>query len=56
MHITLAQTNGINGEGHRTNGNVAFSLSKEYFESHQGLFMRHVIKETEDLVLRDVRV
>ena len=40
----------------RTNGNVAYSLTKEYLESHQGVFQKIFIKETEDMTLRDVRV
>ena len=38
------------------NGNVALTLTKEYCESHQGLFKRTLMKEIEDMVLRDVRV
>ena len=40
----------------RTNGNVAFTLTKEYFESHQDVFQRYFIKETEEMTLKDVRV
>ena len=47
------QTNGSVSSG---NGNVAFSLTKDYIESYQGLFKKNMIREIEDLKLRDVRV
>ena len=38
------------------NGHIAYTISKEYAESFQGLFQRLFIKEVEELELRDVRV
>ena len=55
--VHASYQNGNNGENSvRTNGNVAFTLSKDYMESHQGLFQRLFIKEMEEMELRDVRV
>ena len=46
----------VHGSDTHTNGNVAFTLTKEYIENHQDIFQRYLIKETEEMALRDVRV
>ena len=39
-----------------SNGHIAYTLTKEFAESFQDLFQRLLIKEIEELELRDVRV
>ena len=39
----------------RNNGNIAYTLTKGYLESHQEVFQRYLVKTTEEMTLRDVR-
>ena len=58
-NLVAAQSNAntINGQQVvRSNGNVAYSFTKEYIEGFQELFQTILMKETEEMELRDVRV
>lgn len=46
----VSATSNVNG------GYIAYTLSKDFIESHQEIFKRFFIKEVEDMQLRDVRV
>ena len=52
----VAQGNEDGSQSVRSNGNVAFTYSKEFIENKQDLFQKYLIKETEEMELRDVRV
>lgn len=53
LQFTAAQS--VPGDT-KSSANVIFTLTKEYIESYQGLFQKLLIKEAEEMVLRDVRV